>query len=134
MSSQENRFKAIEINVNQDTYNISSSEELQELFIRLDRIEYKEFYFRGNDDTSLIVLMNAQNSLCVYFADTQGGNSYHIHNPDGNPEKYDDFILSNGQRDEYEQTLLVDNKTAQETMLFYFTTGKQYEKVVWVPD
>jgi len=127
-------FNVDEIFVNNNKYEITSIEQLQHLFLKLENQNYKAFNFRGSDETSLLVIMNRNNSMCVYFTDRDGGDSYHIHNPKGDPDKYETFIISNGQADQYEESMLIDNMTAYDVMLFYFEKGKMFDKVLWEID
>lgn len=134
ISNIEHCFKIKIVRVNNDKYEITSSKEFQELFVRFENVEYKEVEINGYDNTSLLVVMNKNNSMCIYFTDSNGGNSYHIYNPNGDPGKYDTFIISNGQADEYEDVMLIDNQTAYNVMLCYFETGTRYDKVTWELD
>jgi hypothetical protein len=120
--------------INNDNYKITSLKELQELFARFDNVEYKEVTINGYNGTSLLVVMNKNNSMCLFFTDTDGGDSYHIYNPNGDPEKYETFIISNGQADEYEEINLIDNQVAYDIMQYYFETGRLYDKVTWELD
>jgi len=127
-------FKVKTVRVNNEQYEVTSFKGFQELLVRFDNIEYKEIEINGYDDTSLLVVMNRSNSMCIYFTDSNGGDSYHIYNPNGNPEKYHTFIIPNGQADEYEEIMLIDNQTAYNVMLCYFETGTRYDKVTWELD
>ena len=126
-------FKVKTVRVNNNDYEVESLKKLQELFARFDNVEYKEFQVCGYDNTSLFVVMNKENSLCIYHTGTNE-DSYHIYNPNGNPEKYETFIISNGQADEYEEINLVDNQTAYSIIRCFFDTGTRYDKVIWELD
>lgn len=134
INNTEHCFKVKMVCINNNNYKITSLKELQELFSRFDNVEYKEVAINGYNDTSLLVVMNKNNSMCLFFTDADGGDSYHIYNPNGNSEKYETFIISNGQADEYEEINLIDNQVAYDIIQYYFETGRRYGKVTWELD
>lgn len=123
----------MELYINNNKYSVVSIPQLVAIIKQYESVVYKEISL-FDDQTSLLVVMNKIHSLCVFFTDVNGGDSMHSFNPDGNNNNYDEFILSNGQRDEYSEDMLIDNEMAYQALYYYLEWGKAYDKITWVPD
>jgi hypothetical protein len=123
----------MKLSVNNNIHFVTSKEQLEDIFRQYEPVAYKEFSI-GNGKTSLLAVMNSRHTLCIYFRDMDGGESMHSFNPEGDKDKYDEFIISNGQRDEYSEDMLIDNRTAYEAIACYLESGKACDKIIWEDD
>jgi redox-regulated HSP33 family molecular chaperone len=130
----ENNFIITDIKINDKYYEIPLINKLNEFLKQFENMEYKEIVIDGNNKTSMIILMNKQKSMCVFFKDIEHGISYHSLNGNGKQNIYEKFILSNGQLDEYEDIYLIENEKIGSVIEYYFENGIISENIVWKED
>lgn len=130
----ENNFIITDIKINDKYYEIPLINKLNEFLKQFENMEYKEIVIDGNNKTSMIILMNKQKSMCVFFKDIEHGISYHSLNGNGKQNIYEKFILSNRQLDEYEDIYLIENEKIGSVIEYYFENGIISENIVWKED
>jgi hypothetical protein len=129
-----NNFRINAIIINGKNHKVPLINELSEFLKQFESIEYKEIVIDGNNKTSMIILMNKQKSMCVFFKDIEHGISFHSLNKNGKQNIYEKFILSNGQLDKYEDRYLIENEIIGSVIEYYFENGNMSENILWEED
>ena len=101
--------------------------------------EFMEISIHGNkdengyfeDDTVLMILKNKTKSMCTFFNSIEDQIGYTSFNKNGKKGVYEEFILSNGQRDKYEDIYLVDNEEIKNIILSYCINRTCSKSILW---
>jgi hypothetical protein len=99
----------------------------------LSLIEKGEIWMEGHDEKKICVLLNESRAFVMYLPDN-GGDSYSVVDKDEPEDEFEEFVLSNGQEDEYPKTMTVDKDTMIKILEHYYKTGNQYQGVQWVEE
>jgi|GEM_PF-1465576 len=121
---------ALSLVANGKEFLVTTLAELKTVVAQFHETAFVEYSFSGHDETTIILLRNSTHSFAIYLR-FNGDAGCTTHNPKGTTIEMKDFILTNGQRDEYPTALLVDNKDGLEILQFYLLTGKMYQGVEW---
>ncbi|WP_343565688.1 hypothetical protein [Sphingobacterium sp.] len=121
---------ALSLVANGKEFSITTLVELKTVVVQFHETEFVEYTLSGHDESSIILLKNSTHSFAIYLR-FNGDAGYTTHNPKGTTSEMKDFILTNGQRDEYPTALLVDNKDGLEILQFYLLTGEMYPGIKW---
>ena len=111
---------------------INSESELSSLMKSGMENEFSEICFYEKDKTSLTVLTNKiEKKAFLMFQDLEEEISY-VPIISKNPsELYVDFLLSNGQMDEYPKNWLVDFELAKKSIIEYFINRQMWNGINW---
>jgi hypothetical protein len=126
--------KSMTININGNIYEKSIQDNLYEFLDKFEDIEYKEITLDGNNGTSLLIEMNGNKSLCIFFEDSEKDIIYHSLNKNGEEDFYEEFIIPNGQKDIYEDIYLIENERIYEIIEYYYKNGTRSENILWEED
>ena len=132
----ENNFsvKTMTVNIEEKNYEKSTENNLKDFLNQFNEIEYKEITLDGNNSTSLMIEMNKNKSLCIFWEDIKKDITYHSLNKNGQKELYEEFVIPNGQRDLYEDIYLINNNKIYEVIEYYYNYGKRSENIIWEQD
>jgi hypothetical protein len=129
-----NVFSIKSIKINEKNYNIPSPDKLKYFFDQLNNIEYKEIDFEGNNNSSLLIVMNKNKSLCIFWENIEEDITYHSLNKNGKKGITEKFIISNGQEDEYDDIYLIENEKIYKVIEDYYINGIRSESIYWEKD
>jgi hypothetical protein len=121
---------ALSLVANGKEFFVTTLVELKTVVAQFHETAFVEYTLSGHDETTIILLRNSTHSFAIYFR-FNGDAGCTTHNPKGTTIEMKDFILTNGQRDEYPTALLVDNKDGLEILQFYLLTGEMYPGIEW---
>ncbi|WP_299434706.1 hypothetical protein [uncultured Maribacter sp.] len=94
--------------------------------------EFSEICLYKNDKSSLTVLTNKiEKKVFLMFQDLEKDISYVPKISENSSELYVDFLLSNGQKDEYPANWLVDFELAKKSILEYYKNGQMWNGINW---
>lgn len=122
----------VNVTINKQSYRITSLAQLQAI-ISKHTDTYQEYSMSGHGERSLLVLFNPQKAMAIYF-NYPGDSGFSTNNPNGAEDVLQDFLLSNGQRDEYPESMLIDHRPAHDILRYYLLKGDRYADVVWVEE
>jgi len=109
---------ALSLVANGKEFFVTTLAELKIAVAQFHETVFVEYTLRGHDGTTILLLRNSTHSLAIYFK-YNGDASFTTYNPKGTSVEMKDFILTNGQKDEYPTSFLVDNKDGLEILKFY---------------
>jgi hypothetical protein len=130
----ENVFLIKFIKINGENYEMPLIEALNDFLQQFDNFEFKEIMIDGNNDTSLLIEMNKNKSLCVFWESIEQGISWHSLSKNGQKGIYETFIIPNGQVDEYEDIYLIENNEIFKIIEHYYKYGTRSKDIVWEED
>jgi hypothetical protein len=121
----ENDFiiKSIRVNIKGNIYEKPVENTLEYFLEQFKEIEYKEIILEGNNNSSLLIEMNKNKSLCIFWEDIEKDITYHSLNKNGKKGFYEEFIIPNGQKDIYEDIYLIENDKLYEIFEHYYNYG-----------
>ncbi|KFF02809.1 hypothetical protein IX38_12625 [Chryseobacterium luteum] len=120
----------LNLTLNEKKYSVTTLAQLDRIFKYSQDIQYVEFSFSGHHETAILLLKNLTYSFAIYLKfDEDTG--FTTHNSKGKDDEMQDFVLTNGQKDEYPTSQLVDNKDGLEILKYYLLTGKMYPDIEW---
>lgn len=109
---------------------VTTLAELKTAVAQFHETLFVEYTLRGHDETAILLVRNSTQSLAIYLK-YNGDLGFTTYNPKGTSLEMKEFILTNGQKDEYPTSFLVDNKDGLEILKFYLLTGEMYQGVEW---
>ncbi len=118
------------VEANNETHKISILKELETIFQKYKSGDFVEYHITGHQETSLLLLMNQTHSMAIYFR-FDGDSGFTTMNPDGEEEKSQNFLLSNGQMDCYSEDMLVEKSQGYDILRYYLLTGEMYSPIHW---
>jgi hypothetical protein len=125
----------IELTINGKTWKVGTVEQLRQRLKAVRATQFSEVWLRRADATSLAILVNRRSAWLTYFRD-DGGQSFSSRNADyaGPDDATMEFLLSNGQMDEYPVAYTIPTSEALRAAEHYFRTGERSPRVTWEED
>ncbi len=120
----------VSLTINGVTHSLTTLQELKQIVDRHEGKPDVQYILRRQDSSLLAILMNASHSLGIYMR-YAGDSGYSTCNPKSNPDSRQDFLLSNGQLDEYGEDMLTDIDTGYDMMRYFVLTGRMHPAVAW---
>lgn len=123
------------LGVNGHEYVIQNAEELEWQFERIQGTQFAEIWLQHETGQWLGVLINRNRAMLIYgrFEGDPGFSSRS--SPEENEsEELVEFILSNGQRDEYRASWTVSTELALRGIVYLFTHGQPVPWITWHDD
>jgi hypothetical protein len=127
-------IKSMSINIKGEIHTKPIENNLKEFLNQFKEIEYKEIELNGNNGTSLLIEMNKNKSLCIFWENMENDITYHSLNKNGKKEFYEEFIIPNEQKDIYEDIYLIENDKIYEIIEYYYNYGKRSKDITWEQD
>lgn len=121
----------IKFSINNADINIETERYLNKKLNTIRTNKYNELCISGFGTSSLTVLINSKKAFLMYLRneDDAGFNSMSSIN---DTEKTIDFLLSNGQMDQYPLHFLVNIDLAEKAILKYYKTGEMWQGIDWI--
>jgi hypothetical protein len=94
--------------------------------------QHEEIWLSGHGETSLLVLLNAQSALALYFKSEDGDESFHTLDLSKDNTQQEEFLLCNGQADVYPQHFLRTREEGIAALVYYFNTGEMNPAIDWI--
>lgn len=120
----------LSLTANGKEFSVTTLAELQIVIKQNQEKSFVDYSFSGHGETTVLLLRNSTHSFAIYLK-YDGDAGFTTHDPKGTSTEMKDFMLTNGQKDEYPTALLVDNKDGLEILKFYLLTGEMYPGVDW---
>jgi len=98
---------------------------------KLRNDQFCEIWISGFGDSSLTVLMNQDKAFVMYLRNEDDG-GFNSLNSEIETDEMMDFLLSNGQMDEYPLNFLVDKEFAEKALLEYYKSGEMWNGIKWL--
>ena len=116
--------------LNENAFEISSEEDLGVYLDRLDSFEYTEAWL-NNDEKESICLLKAQDHMFLMYLRYPGDSGFITKGSDESDSSIE-FVLSNGQADEYPLSWCIDCESAYKGLAyFYENNGEQSPYIEW---
>jgi hypothetical protein len=127
-------IESIRVNIKGNIYEKPVENSLEYFLEQFKEVEYKEITLEGNNNSSLLIEMNKNKSLCIFWEDIEKDVTYHSLNKNGKKEFYEEFIIPNGQKDIYEDIYLIENDKIYEIIEHYYNHGTRSKIILWEQD
>ncbi len=118
------------VEANNETHKISTLKELEAIFRKHKVVDFMEYHVTDHQETSLLLLRNQTHSMAMYLR-FYGDSGFTTMNPDGEEEKSQNFLLSNGQMDCYSEDMLVEKSQGYDILRYYLLTGEMHPSIHW---
>lgn len=118
------------LTANGDEFSVITLAELQIVLAQCQEKSFVDYSFSGHGETTVLLLRNSTHSFAIYLK-YEGDAGFTTYNAKGTSTEIQNFMLTNGQKDEYPTSLLVDNKDGLEILKFYLLTGEMYPGIEW---
>jgi len=121
----------IKFSINNTDFELKTEQSLNEKLTILKKNKFNEIWISGFAKSSLTVLTNSKKAFLMYLRneDDAGFNSVSSENE---TDESMDFLLSNGQMDEYPLHFLVDIDLAEKAILKYYESGEMWNGIAWI--
>lgn len=120
---------------NGQAYAVASSAELASRLETACRADDAELWLNRVDGAALCVLVN-RDQAWLMFLQSEGDAGFSSRNPNdaGSPDAKVEFLLSNGQWDEYPVQWCIATAEALQAMRYFFEQGEKSPLVAWHED
>jgi hypothetical protein len=105
------------------------------LTMSLPRSEYREIWENKPDGRAICALIRRDVGWLMYLRET-GDSGFHSRNPayQGSDDDMLDYVLSNGQLDEYPASWALPLETVERALQHFRATGERASFVEWQPE
>ncbi|WP_100616449.1 hypothetical protein [Confluentibacter citreus] len=118
-------FNNLEIDINSEL-------ELTDLIKSGAKNDFNEICIYEKEKTALTILTNKiKNKAFLMFQDLENEKCYTPLILENSSDLFVDFLLSNGQMDEYPSNWLVDIQLAEKAILEYYDNGQMWNGINW---
>ncbi len=107
-----------------------AQKEIDDILLDINGLKFAEIWIEGHEKGKLCVLMNNTRVFFMYLKSDES--SYLIFDENESEDYNEDFLLSNGQIDEYPKNMTVDREVANDIIRCYYLSGKRYDNINWV--
>ncbi len=123
----------IKISINDKEFEVKSESELIEYFDDSLKFKFVEIWISGHGEATLATLINSEKKKAfLMFQDLENEEYFNSVELKGNNNLTMDFLLCNGQMDEYPVNWVVDIEKAKESVLEYYASGKMWNGIEWM--
>jgi hypothetical protein len=121
----------MKIIIPQGEFSIKDVSHVTELLLALK--DHAEICIWGHRDTSLNVLLNKTSALLIYFR-FSGDHGFTSIDLVRDKNIKEDFLLNNGQVDEYPLNLLRTRQEGMEAIIYYFENAHMTPEIDWISE
>jgi len=129
-----------ELSINNDTFVVSSRDELRGYLAQARQPEFLELWLAQDDDDNdhgaMSLLANGDRAWLMHLRHHDGDAGFSSRNPtyDGPPDATAQFRLSNGQLDTYPLAWTISRERALQAIGHFFETGERAPWIAWHED
>ena len=118
------------ITINDATRDIDSIADRNAFLSELKGLSSAEIWLEGPEGSKLCILINASRCFVMHM---ENEDEYYV-TFDKNEEKdqYEDFVLANGQLDEYPKNMTVKKENLNSVVTHFFESQSRAESLSWV--
>jgi hypothetical protein len=118
------------ITINDEEIAITDSVEIENYLSKLENMNSAEVRI-GFDERELCILINKERAFFMFLEDKDGTN-YVSYDKNEAEHPAEDFLLSNGQLDEYPKNMTKPKKIIFEVAKQFWQNGERHNKINWI--
>lgn len=107
-------------------------DDIQELKLQINKLKgFQEILISGHGETTMLILLNPLFALLSFFR-YEGDHGFLAIKSLEKSEVTEEFILSNGQKDEYPKNILIEREIGILAIPYYFKSGQMLPEIDWI--
>jgi hypothetical protein len=120
----------IKLIINDKDKDLKTLTEVDNAILSIANLKSAEIWLEGYNEKKLCILLNETRAFFMYLDEEES--SYMVYDESESEDDYEDFLLSNGQLDEYPKAMTVDRNNINDAIKHYYNTGQRFKDMNWI--